>query len=173
MAYPRSLASADEPPCSENADRRRSDDDARTGGQPPARYRGRTGAAPPNRERGVMPQRRASEQTDSSRPQWRKSVSHRNAREKNHLTNKSKYARLVEESETNKLTRETKRGGEMTALDKHLALGRVAELTLQMQEIERDRDLAAKAAAAHGATASELAAVLKTSRATAHRHYHT
>lgn len=59
----------------------------------------------------------------------------------------------------------------MAQIDKHIALGQCADLTLQIQQLETDRDLAAQVASAHGATASELAAVLAISRATAHRRY--
>ena len=59
----------------------------------------------------------------------------------------------------------------MAKIDKHIALGKCAELTLELKQLETDRDLTAKVAAAHGATASELAAVLNCSRATAHRRY--
>ena len=64
----------------------------------------------------------------------------------------------------------------MANIDKHLALGQTANLTLQIQKLETDRDQAAQVATAHGATAhgataSELAAVLQVSRATAAHHY--
>ena len=59
----------------------------------------------------------------------------------------------------------------MAQIDKHIALGTVAELTMQIQQLETDRDLAAQVAASQGATATELAAVLQISRATAHRRY--
>lgn len=56
-------------------------------------------------------------------------------------------------------------------IDKFVALGQAADLTLQIQQLTKDRDLVATVAAAHGATASELAAVLDISRTTAHRRY--
>lgn len=59
----------------------------------------------------------------------------------------------------------------MANIDKHLALGQTADLTLQIQKLETDRDQAAQVATAHGATASELTAVLQVSRATAAHHY--
>ena len=59
----------------------------------------------------------------------------------------------------------------MAKIEKHILLGQVAQLTLDIKGLERERDTTAQLAAAAGATASELATVLQTSRATAHRRY--
>lgn len=59
----------------------------------------------------------------------------------------------------------------MAKIDKFQLLGSVADMTKQIEQLEQDRHLTAAAAASQGATATELAACLQVSRATAHRRY--
>ena len=59
----------------------------------------------------------------------------------------------------------------MAEIDKFDALGEVARMTKQLEQLDKERQNLAAVAAAQGATATELAAVLRISRTTAHRKY--